>query len=102
MISFFEDIQNQRLIKVTPSNVVTLIVLEETLISQSKLLQVLIKLIQLLSINKLSFLWHLFWNEKHVGECVNKKAKYFYVHIFNISNFDHDFGVTLIALMRKL
>ena len=45
--------------------------------------------------NKLSLLWHLFWDEKHVGECVNKKTKYFYVYIFNISNFDCDFGVTL-------
>ena len=25
---------------------------------------------------------------------MNKKTKYFYVHIFNISNFDRDFGVT--------
>ena len=47
--------------------------------------------------NKLSFLWRLFWVEKHVGECVNKKTKYFYVYIFNISNFDRNFGVTLIA-----
>ena len=34
--------------------------------------------------SKLSFLWHLLWDKKHVGECVNK-TKYFYVHIFNIS-----------------
>ena len=27
--------------------------------------------------NKLSFLWHLFWVEKHVGECVNKKQSIF-------------------------
>ena len=47
--------------------------------------------------NKLPFLLRLFWDEKHVGERVNKKAKYFYVYIFNISNFDRDFGVTLIA-----
>ena len=47
--------------------------------------------------NKLLFLWRFFWDEKHVGECVNKKTKYFYVYIFNISNFDRNFGVTLIA-----
>ena len=35
--------------------------------------------------NKLSFLWHLFWVEKHVGECMNKKTKYFYVYIFNFN-----------------
>ena len=23
--------------------------------------------------NKLPFLWHLFWEEKHLGECMNKK-----------------------------
>ena len=47
MINFFEDILNQRLIKVTPSNGVTLIALEVTLIAlgvtligQSKLPQV--------------------------------------------------------------
>ena len=34
--------------------------------------------------NKLSFLWYLLWDSKHVGKCVNK-TKYFYVHIFNIS-----------------
>ena len=47
--------------------------------------------------NKLSFLWRVLWKEKHVGECVNKKTKYFYVYIFNISNFDRDFGVALMA-----
>ena len=47
--------------------------------------------------NKPSFLWCLFWVGKHVGECVNKKTKYFYVYIFNISNFDRNFWVTLIA-----
>ena len=36
---------------------------------------------------------------KNMGECVNKKTKYFYVYIFDISNFDRDFGVTLITLM---
>ena len=53
--------------------------------------------------NQLSFLWHhLFWDEKHgaeQGKCMNKKTKYLYVYIFNISNFDCDFGVTLIATM---
>ena len=27
--------------------------------------------------NKLPFLWHLFWDEKHVGECVNEKQSIF-------------------------
>ena len=27
--------------------------------------------------NKLLFLWRLFWDKKHVGECVNKKSKVF-------------------------
>ena len=35
-----------------------------------------------------------------MGESVNKKTKYFYVHIFNINNFDHDFGVTLIDFLK--
>ena len=80
MINFFEDILTQRPIKFTPPSVnkVNIIIVNK---------------------NKLSFLWHLFWVEKHVGECVNKKTKYFYVYIFNISNFDRDFGVTLIAPM---
>ena len=35
---------------------------------------------------KLSFLWRLFWDKNmKLGECVNIKAKYFYVYIFNIS-----------------
>ena len=78
MINFFEDILTQRPIKFTPPSVnkVNIIIVNK---------------------NKLSFLWHLFWVEKHVGECVNKKTKYFYVYIFNISNFDRNFGVTLIA-----
>ena len=50
--------------------------------------------------SKLSFLWRLFWVEKHVGECVNKKTKYFYVYIYNISNFDRNFGVTLIDFLK--
>ena len=33
----------------------------------------------------MSFPWRILWDEKRVGECVNK-AKYFYVHAFNISN----------------
>ena len=44
--------------------------------------------------NELSFLWRDFWDEKHVGEWVNKKTKYFYVYIINISNFDCDFGLS--------
>ena len=47
--------------------------------------------------NKLSFLWCDFWDKKHAEESVNEKTKYFYVYIFNISNFDRNFGVTLIA-----
>ena len=27
--------------------------------------------------NKLPFLWRVFWKEKHVGECVNKKQSIF-------------------------
>ena len=50
--------------------------------------------------NELPFLWHLFWVKKHVGECMNKKTKYFYVYIFNISNFDCNFGVTLIDFLK--
>ena len=42
--------------------------------------------------NKVSFLS----DKKHLGECVNKK-KYFYVYIFNMSNFDCNFRVTLVA-----
>ena len=38
--------------------------------------------------NKLSFLWCDFWDKKHAEESVNEKTKYFYVYIFNISNFD--------------
>ena len=53
--------------------------------------------VNIIIVNKLSFLWYLFWDKKHVGECMNKKAKYFYVYIFNISNFDCKFGVTLIT-----
>ena len=80
MINFFEDILTQRPIKFTlPSvNKVNIIIVNK---------------------NKLSFLWHLFWDKKHAGECVNRKTNYFYIYIFNISNFDCDFGVTLIALM---
>ena len=105
IINFFEDIPNQRPIKVTlPNGVtlialgVTLITLGVTLIGQSKVTRSVNKVnIIIINKNKLSFLWHLFWDEKHVGECMNKKTKYFYVYIFNISNFDHNFGVTLIA-----
>ena len=102
MINFFEDILNQRPIKVTPSNGVTLIALGVTVIVNfDRLIKVTPSVnkvnIIIVNKNKLSFLWRLFWVEKHVGECVNKKAKYFYVYIFNISNFDRDFGVTLIA-----
>ena len=49
--------------------------------------------------NKLSFLWRLFWVKKHVvGECMNKKTKCFYVYIFNISNFDRNFGVIIFLI----
>ena len=53
----------------------------------------------IVNINKLSFLLCLFWDEKHVGECVKKKTRCFYVYISNISNFDRNFGVTLITPM---
>ena len=33
----------------------------------------------------MSFPWRILWHEKRVGECMNK-TKYFYVHVFNISN----------------
>ena len=98
MINFFEDILNQRPIKVTPSNGVTLIALGVTLpieVTPS------VNKVDIIIVNKkkLSFLWRLFWVKKHVGECMNKKTKYFYVYIFNISNFDHNFGVTLMVPM---
>ena len=43
-------------------------------------------------------MWGNAWT-KNVGECMNKKIKYFHGHItaifhFNISNFDRNFGVT--------
>ena len=47
----------------------------------------------------ISFLWCLIQTQKHMGECMNEKTKYFYVCIFNVSKFDCDFGVTLIALI---
>ena len=50
--------------------------------------------------NKLSFLWRLFWDEKHVEECANQKTKYFYVYIFNISDFDRRDEVTLIDFLK--
>ena len=105
-INFFEDILNQRPIKVTPSNGVTLIALGVILIALGvynfdqpiKVTPIVSKVnIIIVNKNKLSFLWRPFWNKKHVGECVNKKAKYFYFYIFNISNFDRTIGVTLIA-----
>ena len=43
--------------------------------------------------------FHGIQNKKCVGQCVNK-TKYFYVHIFNISNFDRNFGVTLIEFLK--
>ena len=39
-----------------------------------------------------------FLGQKTCGEYVNEKTMCFYVYIFNISNFDHDFEVTFIAL----
>ena len=75
MIIFFEDILNQRPIKVIPSNGVTLIALRLTLITP----RVNKANIIIVNKNKLSFLLHVFWNEKHVGECMNKKTKYFYI-----------------------
>ena len=60
---FFWRYSNQRPIQVTLSNGVILTVLGVTLFGQSKLPQVWIK----------------------CGECLNK-TKYFYVHIFDISN----------------
>ena len=54
--------------------------------------------VNIIIVNKINchFFGIFFCDEKHVGECVNKK-QYFYVYIFNIRNFDRDFGVTLIA-----
>ena len=110
MINFFEDILNQRPpINVTLSNGVTLIALgwsnfNCTWGNFDQLIKVTprVSKVNIINVNKnkLSFLWCVFWKEKHVGECVNKKTKYFYVYIFNISNFDCNFGVTLIAPSR--
>ena len=33
----------------------------------------------------MSFVWRILWDEKRVGECMNK-TKYFYVNVFNISD----------------
>ena len=79
---------------------VTLIVPGVTLIDQPIKVTSSVNKVNIIIVNKKKthfFGWHLFWVEKHVGECVNKKTKYFYVYIFNISNFDRIFGVTLIA-----
>ena len=81
MINFFEDILNERPIKVTSPNGVTLIAhgitliaLGVTLIARSSVNKVNIIIINK---NKLSFLWRLFWDDKHVGEWGNKKYKVF-------------------------
>ena len=54
--------------------------------------------VNIIIVNKINchFFGIFFGDEKHMGECMNKKHFYFY--IFNIRNFDRDFGVTLIAL----
>ena len=113
MIKFFEDILNQRPIKVAPPNGVTLIALGVTLIALGVTLigvtlisrsnKVNINKVNIIIVNKneLSFLWCLFWEEKHVGECVNKKNKVFLcLYIFHISNIDCNFGVTLSTPVR--
>ena len=103
MISFFEDILNQsKTNQVTyRGNGVTLIALGVTLIARTwsnfdrsiKVTPSVNKVnIVIVNKNKLSFLS----DKKHLGECVNKK-KYFYVYIFNMSNFDCNFQVTLVA-----
>ena len=56
--------------------------------------------------NKLSFLWNIFWDKKHAGECLNKKTKYLYVYIkqsifmFISLISSSDFRVTLIGPAR--
>ena len=75
MINFFEDILNQRSIKVTPPNGVTLIALGVTiialgvtLIDRSKFATPSVNKVNIIiNKNKLSLLWHLFGDEKHVG-----------------------------------
>ena len=49
------------------------------------------------------YFFGVFFGTKNMwGNAWIKKAKYFYVNIFNISNFYRDFGVTLIAPMGWL
>ena len=58
--------KNQRPIKVTPSkNGVTLIALNHQPI----------KVTPSVNKDKLSFLWRIYWDEKYVGECMNKKSE---------------------------
>ena len=63
MINFFEDILNQRPIKVTPPNGVTLIALGVT----DRLIKVTpsVNKVNIIIVNKykLSFLWRLFWDK---------------------------------------
>ena len=88
MISFFEDILNQsKTNQVTyRGNGVTLIALGVTLIARTwsnfdrsiKVTPSVNKVnIVIVNKNELSFLWRDFWDEKHVGEWVNKKTKVF-------------------------
>ena len=79
MINFFEDILNQRSIKrgnfTLPKGVtlialgVTIIALGVTLIDRSKFATPSVNKVNIIIINKnkLSLLWHLFWDEKHAG-----------------------------------